>query len=166
VFTACAFCAGALGGDGGPSGLGVGRRFSFDPWKSRAWVICQRCNRWNLTPFDERIDTINALDRMAALWGTDRGPSTVVIRNATEREQRLVIMQQVLQHDAYRFVPAPAAPNPRPGRRMLYVELRRGDSRATVPFTLVAQRDGGWLVENVGLEAVMPSATPRRQTPP
>jgi hypothetical protein len=66
VFSTCAFCAGELGGDGGPSGLGVGRRFSFDPWKSRAWVICQRCGRWNLTPFDERIDTINALDRMAA----------------------------------------------------------------------------------------------------
>jgi hypothetical protein len=66
MFTSCAFCSGALGGDGGASGLGVGRKFSFDPWKSRAWVICQRCGRWNLTPFDERIDTINALDRMAA----------------------------------------------------------------------------------------------------
>jgi hypothetical protein len=66
MFTSCGFCSGALGGDGGASGLGVGRRFSFDPWKSRAWVICQRCGRWNLTPFDERIDTINALDRMAA----------------------------------------------------------------------------------------------------
>jgi len=66
MFTSCAFCSGALGGDGGPSGLGVGRRFSYDGWKSRAWVICQRCNRWNLTPFDERLDTIAALDRMAA----------------------------------------------------------------------------------------------------
>ena len=66
MFISCGFCSGALGGDGGASGLGVGRKFSFDPWKSRAWVICQRCGRWNLTPFDERIDTINALDRMAA----------------------------------------------------------------------------------------------------
>jgi hypothetical protein len=108
----------------------------------------------------------NALDRMAALCGTDRGPSTVVIRNATEREQRLVIMRELLQHDAYRFVPAPSAPNPRPGRRMLYVELRRGESRATVPFTLVGQRRGGWLVEDIGLEAVMPTANPRRPTSP
>ena len=66
MFTSCAFCSGALGGDGGPSGLGVGRRFAYDGWKSRAWVICQRCARWNLTPFDERLDTISALDRMAA----------------------------------------------------------------------------------------------------
>jgi hypothetical protein len=66
MFVSCAFCSGALGGDGGASGLGVGRKFSYDPWKSRAWVICQRCGRWNLTPFDERIDIITALDRMAA----------------------------------------------------------------------------------------------------
>jgi hypothetical protein len=65
MYTECAFCAGSLGGDGGHSGLGVGRRFSFDGWKSRAWVICQRCGRWNLTPLDTRLDTIDALDRWA-----------------------------------------------------------------------------------------------------
>jgi hypothetical protein len=66
MFQTCAFCSGALGGDGGPSGLGVGRRFAFDGWKSRAWVICQRCGRWNLTPVEERLDAVAALDRMAA----------------------------------------------------------------------------------------------------
>jgi hypothetical protein len=103
----------------------------------------------------------NALDRMAALWGTDRGPSTVVIRNNQEREQRLVIMQRLLQHDTFRFVPDPGSVRPRPGRRMLFVELRRGDSRATVPFTLVGQRRGGWLVEDIGLDALMPSTGQR-----
>ncbi len=66
MFTSCAFCSGALGGDGGSSGLGVGRRFAYDGWKSRVWVICQRCARWNLAPFDERLDAIAALDRWAA----------------------------------------------------------------------------------------------------
>ena len=66
MFTTCAFCSGELGGDGGPSGLAVGRRFAYDGWKSRAWVICQRCARWNLAPFDERLDAIAALDRWAA----------------------------------------------------------------------------------------------------
>ncbi len=66
MFQTCAFCSGALGGDGGASGLGVGRRFAFDGWKSRAWVICQRCGRWNLTPLDGRLDAVAALDRMAA----------------------------------------------------------------------------------------------------
>ena len=66
MYLTCAFCSGALGGDGGPSGLAVGRRFAYDGWKSRAWVICQRCGRWNLTPVDTRLDTVAALERMAA----------------------------------------------------------------------------------------------------
>ena len=66
MYATCAFCSGALGGDGGASSLGVGRRFAYDEWKSRAWVICQRCGRWNLTPLDTRLDAIGALERMAA----------------------------------------------------------------------------------------------------
>ncbi len=66
MYRTCAFCSGALGGDGGASGLGVGRRFACDGWKSRAWVICQRCGRWNLTPLEDRLDTVAALERMAA----------------------------------------------------------------------------------------------------
>ena len=44
----------------------MGRRFAYDGWKSRAWVICQRCGRWNLTPLDTRLDAVAALERMAA----------------------------------------------------------------------------------------------------
>ena len=66
MYITCGFCSGTLGGDGGGSGLGVGRRFAFDAWRSRAWVICQRCGRWNLTPFDEREATIASLERMAS----------------------------------------------------------------------------------------------------
>jgi hypothetical protein len=66
MYQTCAFCSGALGGDGGASGLAVGRRFAFDEWRSRAWVICQRCGRWNLTPVDSRLDAVAALERMAA----------------------------------------------------------------------------------------------------
>ena len=65
MYTTCAFCSGSLGGDGGASDLGVGRRFAYDAWRGRAWVICQRCARWNLTPFDNREDTIARLDSMA-----------------------------------------------------------------------------------------------------
>jgi len=66
MYTTCAFCSGALGGDGGASGLGIGRRFAFDGWKARAWVICQRCGRWNLTTQHDRLETVAALERMAA----------------------------------------------------------------------------------------------------
>lgn len=66
MYTTCAFCNAALDGDGGPSGLGVGRRLAFDEWKGRLWVICGRCARWNLTPFDDRLERIEALARAAA----------------------------------------------------------------------------------------------------
>jgi hypothetical protein len=108
----------------------------------------------------------NAIDRMAALWGDANGPPTDR-RILREREQRLTIMQRLLQHDAFQFVPAPAGGAvPRTGRRMVWVELRSGGTRATVPFTVVGQRHGGWLVEDIGLEALMPAGTPRRTTTP
>lgn len=65
MYTTCAFCDAKLDGDGGPSGLGVGRRLAFDEWKGRLWVICGRCARWNLTPFDDRLERIEALARAA-----------------------------------------------------------------------------------------------------
>jgi len=65
VYTTCAFCNAKLDGDGGPSGLGVGRRIAFDEWKSRLWVICGKCARWNLTPWDDRLERIEAVARTA-----------------------------------------------------------------------------------------------------
>src|SRR3989442_1910742 len=65
MYTTCAFCNGKLDGDGGPSGLGVGRRLAFDAWKGRLWVICPKCSRWNLAPLEERWDKVGALGRAA-----------------------------------------------------------------------------------------------------
>jgi hypothetical protein len=67
MFRSCAFCNTPFDGDGGPSGLGVGRRIAFDEWKGRLWVVCSRCSRWNLTPFDDRLERIEAVARAAGL---------------------------------------------------------------------------------------------------
>jgi|GEM_PF-2623654 len=66
MYRTCAFCNGAFDGDGGPSGLGVGRRLAFDEWRGRLWVICGRCGRWNLTPFDDRLDRIERVAQAAS----------------------------------------------------------------------------------------------------
>jgi len=66
MFRSCAFCNAAFDGDGGPSGLGIGRRIAFDEWKGRLWVVCPRCSRWNLTPFDDRLERIEAVARAAS----------------------------------------------------------------------------------------------------
>src|SRR3989440_8594824 len=65
MYRTCAFCNGNLDGDGGPSGLGVGRRLAFDEWKGRLWVICPKCSRWNLAPIDDRLERIETLARVA-----------------------------------------------------------------------------------------------------
>jgi hypothetical protein len=65
MYTTCAFCNAALDGDGGPSGLGVGRRLAFDEWRARLWVVCPHCARWNLTPLDDRLERIESLARVA-----------------------------------------------------------------------------------------------------
>src|SRR5882672_1625764 len=65
MYPTCAFCNGKLDGDGGPSGLGVGRRLAFDEWKGRLWVICPKYSRWNLTPLDDRLEHIETLARAA-----------------------------------------------------------------------------------------------------
>src|SRR5436305_6414732 len=65
MYRTCAFCNGTLDGDGGPSGLGVGRRLAFDRWEGRLWVRCPKCSRWNLAPLDERLEQIGGLPRAA-----------------------------------------------------------------------------------------------------
>lgn len=97
----------------------------------------------------------NDLDRMALLWGTERGPSTVSNRNAPEvRHQQLVIMQRLLVADSFRVLGAEAVPGHE--ARRLQILMMRGPRRATVPFTLVTARTGGWLIREIGLDLAMP----------
>jgi len=65
MYTTCAFCGAKFDGDGGPSGLRIGRRLAFDEWKGRLWVVCAKCTRWNLTPLDDRLERIEAVARSA-----------------------------------------------------------------------------------------------------
>ncbi len=75
MFKTCAFCNAPFDGDGGPSGLGVGRRLAFDEWRGRLWVVCSKCSRWNLTPLDDRLERIEAVARAVR---DERGGSRVV----------------------------------------------------------------------------------------
>jgi hypothetical protein len=65
MFKTCAFCNAPFDSDGGPSGLGVGRRLAFDEWRGRLWVVCSKCSRWNLTPLDDRLERIDSVARAA-----------------------------------------------------------------------------------------------------
>ncbi|HEY3935004.1 MAG TPA: hypothetical protein VGL65_10355 [Gemmatimonadales bacterium] len=46
--------------------LPVGRRVAFDAPQGRLWVVCRHCEKWNLVPFDTRLETIDVCDRLFA----------------------------------------------------------------------------------------------------
>lgn len=52
----------------------VGRRLAFDAAKGRLWVVCQKCERWNLSPLEERWEAVEACER--AFRGTRLRVST------------------------------------------------------------------------------------------
>ena len=41
----------------------VGTRLAFDAARGRLWVVCRRCDRWNLSPLEERWEAIEAMER-------------------------------------------------------------------------------------------------------
>ena len=58
MYSTCLFCHRSLGHNEVIELFPVGRRLAFDAAKGRLWVVCRRCNRWNLTPLEERWEAI------------------------------------------------------------------------------------------------------------
>lgn len=64
MYRACMFCNGSLGSNQVVEHFPVGRRLAFDAARGRLWVVCRKCERWNLTPIEERWEAIEACDRL------------------------------------------------------------------------------------------------------
>lgn len=62
MFTTCIHCTGDLGRNEAFEAFPVGSRLAFDPAKGRLWVICRHCDRWNLSPLEERWEAIDAAE--------------------------------------------------------------------------------------------------------
>ncbi len=63
MYSTCLFCHRHLGANDAIEQFTVGRRIAFDSAKGRLWVVCQNCNRWNLTPVEERWEAIEDCER-------------------------------------------------------------------------------------------------------
>jgi hypothetical protein len=63
MYTTCLFCNGNLGRNEVVEAFPVGRRLAFDAAKGRLWVVCRRCERWNLTPLEERWEAIEQCEQ-------------------------------------------------------------------------------------------------------
>ena len=63
MYSTCLFCNGPLGANAAIEHFPVGRRLAFDAAKGRLWVVCRKCERWNLTPLEERWEAIEECER-------------------------------------------------------------------------------------------------------
>jgi len=58
------FCKRPLGYNEVVEAFPVGRRLAFDPSKGRLWVVCRNCERWNLTPLEERWEAVETCEEL------------------------------------------------------------------------------------------------------
>ncbi len=63
MYSTCLFCQTQLGKNEAIEHFPVGRRLAFDAAKGRLWVVCRKCERWNLTPLEERWEAIEECER-------------------------------------------------------------------------------------------------------
>lgn len=64
MYATCLFCNRPLGANESVEHFPVGRRLAFDAAKGRLWVVCSACERWNLSPLDERWEAIEDAERL------------------------------------------------------------------------------------------------------
>lgn len=58
------YCRRPLGSNDVVESFPVGRRLAFDAARGRLWVVCARCERWNLTPLEERWEAVEDCERI------------------------------------------------------------------------------------------------------
>ena len=63
MYSTCLFCKTNLGANEAIEQFPIGRRLAFDAAKGRLWVVCRKCERWNLTPLEERWEAIEECER-------------------------------------------------------------------------------------------------------
>ena len=64
MYSTCLFCNRPLGRNEILETFPVGRRVAFDGDRGRLWVVCRRCERWNLSPLEERWEAIEDCERL------------------------------------------------------------------------------------------------------
>lgn len=63
MYRTCMFCTKPLGANEVIEAFPVGRRLAFDADRGRLWVVCRHCERWNLSPLEERWEAVEACER-------------------------------------------------------------------------------------------------------
>jgi hypothetical protein len=108
---------------------------------------------------DQFLAAVNAndLQRMAQLFGDERGPSSAYMKNVARRDSIMTILQTLLVTDSAHHLGSEPVPGHR-SWRVLRMDLFRGTKQTAVPFT-VLPRHGGWLVQEIDIRSLMPGAS-------
>ena len=64
MYATCLFCSRALGENDALETFPTGTRLAFDAARGRLWVVCRKCERWNLSPLEERWEAIEDAERL------------------------------------------------------------------------------------------------------
>jgi hypothetical protein len=64
MYSTCLFCNKTLGANETFETFPVGKRIAFDAAKGRLWVVCPHCERWNLSPLEERWEAIELGEKL------------------------------------------------------------------------------------------------------
>ncbi|MGD2071299.1 MAG: hypothetical protein PVI57_21700 [Gemmatimonadota bacterium] len=64
MYANCLFCDRSLGDNEVLESFPVGTRVAFDSARGRLWVVCRRCERWNLSPLEERWEAVEDCERL------------------------------------------------------------------------------------------------------
>jgi hypothetical protein len=64
MYSTCLFCNKPLGANETLETFPVGKRLAFDAAKGRLWVVCPQCERWNLSPLEERWEAIEQAEKL------------------------------------------------------------------------------------------------------
>lgn len=63
MYSTCIYCNQPLGANEVVEAFPVGRRLAFDQRRGRLWVVCRKCEKWNLSPFEERWEALEDCER-------------------------------------------------------------------------------------------------------
>jgi len=64
MYSTCLFCNKSLGENQAIETFPVGKRLAFDAARGRLWVVCPECERWNLSPLEERWEAIEQAEKL------------------------------------------------------------------------------------------------------
>jgi hypothetical protein len=64
LYSTCLFCLGKLGENSEIEIFPIGGRLAFDSVKGRLWVVCRKCERWNLVPIEQRWEAVEACEQL------------------------------------------------------------------------------------------------------